>query len=77
MLPLPDDIHPELAIIGGPFRIQRGAGKSQSDAWRHFWRLSSHMKAGLKEEIIAAAWHPRRLEKWLEAGGWDLVESLA
>ena len=30
----------------------------------------------LKEEIIAAAFHPRRVEKWLEQGGFELLESI-
>jgi hypothetical protein len=29
-----------------------------------------------KEELIAAAWHPRRIEKWLEVGGFELLEAL-
>lgn len=29
-----------------------------------------------KEELIAAAWHPRRVEKWLEMGGFELLDSL-
>ena len=29
----------------------------------------------LKEELIAAFWHPRRVEKMLEQGGWELVDS--
>jgi hypothetical protein len=29
-----------------------------------------------KEELIAAAWHPRRVEKWLEVGGFELLEAL-
>lgn len=27
----------------------------------------------LFEELMAAAWHPRRVEKWLEFGGYDLI----
>lgn len=30
----------------------------------------------LKEEIIAAAFHPRRVEKWLELGGFEILESI-
>ena len=30
----------------------------------------------IKEELMAAAWHPRRVERWLEAGGWDAIESM-
>ena len=28
-----------------------------------------------KEELMAAAWHPNRVEKWLEAGGFELFDS--
>lgn len=76
VLPQPDEINSNLAIVGGPFRIEEGGGRSTSDAWRQFWRLQRHMKASLKEEIIAEVWHPRRVEKLIELGGWDLVESL-
>jgi hypothetical protein len=27
-----------------------------------------------KEELLAAAWHPRRIEQWISAGRWDLLE---
>ena len=30
----------------------------------------------LKEDIIAAAFHPKRVEKWLEQGGFELLESI-
>jgi hypothetical protein len=30
----------------------------------------------IKEELMAAAWHPRRIEKWLEECGWDAIESM-
>jgi hypothetical protein len=29
-----------------------------------------------KEDLVAAVWHPRRVEKWLEAGGFELLEAL-
>lgn len=29
----------------------------------------------IKEELIAEFWKPERLEKLLEQGGWDLVDS--
>jgi hypothetical protein len=25
---------------------------------------------------MAAAWHPRRVERWLEIGGFELLDSL-
>jgi hypothetical protein len=30
----------------------------------------------VKEELMATALHPQRIERWLEAGGWDLVDAL-
>ena len=30
----------------------------------------------IKEELVAAVWHPRRLARRLEEGGWDAVEAL-
>ena len=30
----------------------------------------------IKEELIAEAFHPSRVEKWLEAGGIELVETM-
>lgn len=30
----------------------------------------------LRKEIIAAAYHPRKVEQWLEKGGFELVESI-
>jgi hypothetical protein len=30
----------------------------------------------IKEELMMSAWHPRRVEKWLEAGGFELLEAL-
>jgi hypothetical protein len=30
----------------------------------------------IKEDLMKAAWHPRRVEKWLEAGGFELLEAL-
>lgn len=29
-----------------------------------------------KEELIAAAWHPKRVERWLEMGGFELLDAL-
>ena len=30
----------------------------------------------LKEEIVAKAFHPKRVERWLEEGGWELVNMM-
>lgn len=44
-----------------------------------YWDFLEEMAERLaiyKEDLIAAAWHPKRVEKWLEAGGIDLLEAL-
>lgn len=30
----------------------------------------------LRQEIVAAAYHPRRVERWLEERGWDILEEM-
>lgn len=30
----------------------------------------------LRQEIVAAAYHPRRVEHWLEQRGWDILEEM-
>lgn len=30
----------------------------------------------IKKELVAAVWHPRRVARWLEEGGWDAVEAM-
>jgi hypothetical protein len=29
----------------------------------------------IKEDLIAAVWHPRRVEKMLDEGGFELIDS--
>jgi hypothetical protein len=31
----------------------------------------------LKEDLIAAVWHPKNMKRWLEIGGWPLVAMIA
>lgn len=31
----------------------------------------------LKEELMAAAWHPQRIERLLEIGGWEALDNFA
>jgi hypothetical protein len=43
------------------------------------WRMGQPLRdrcAVYKEELMAAAWHPRRVERWLEAGGIEMLEML-
>lgn len=37
----------------------------------------SLLMARMKEELIAAVWHPRRVAVWLEMGGWNPIENIA
>lgn len=48
-------------------------------AWREEQAAKRRAKercAIIKEELVAAAWAPKRVEKWLEVGGFELLESL-
>jgi hypothetical protein len=31
----------------------------------------------IREELVAAVWHPRRVARRLEEGGWEAVEAFA
>ena len=42
-------------------------------AWRHERKMSM---APLKEEIVMKVYHPRHVERWLETGGWNLVDMM-
>lgn len=39
--------------------------------------LSSRRSEKIREELVAAVWHPKRLAWRLEQGGWDAVEAFA
>jgi len=45
---------------------------------QHTFRIALSKKRSerIREELVAAVWHPRRVAKWLEEGGWDAVEAL-
>lgn len=30
----------------------------------------------IHEELVSVVWHPSRVEKWLDLGGWELIDSL-
>jgi len=49
----------------------------------HSWITTNILKhmilervAIIKEELVAAVWHPRRVAKLLEEGGWEAVDAL-
>jgi hypothetical protein len=45
-------------------------------AYRLHWTSIRERMNIVKEELMAAAWHPRRIEKLLEEGGWEAVEGM-
>jgi hypothetical protein len=45
-------------------------------AYRLHWSSIRERMNLVKEELMAAAWHPRRVERWLEQGGWDSIEAM-
>jgi hypothetical protein len=59
-------------------RGQRGDTPTTYAArWNEFWDSMVRQQercAAVKEDLMAAVWHPRRVEKWLEAGRWDLLD---
>ena len=63
--------------------IQREPGESLQDyteRWNEYREDQSRMRcqdrnAVVKEDLIATFWHPSRVEKMLEQGGWELVDS--
>ena len=38
--------------------------------------LSRRRAARIKEELVAAVWHPRRVARLLEEGGWEAIDAL-
>jgi hypothetical protein len=44
---------------------------------KHMIAAAKLRLAPLKEELIATAWHPRRVERWLAVGGWELLDTIA
>jgi hypothetical protein len=44
------------------------------EEWRAMSRMAARMKV-LKEDIMAASWHPRRIEKILTLGGHDALDN--
>lgn len=57
------------------FLRMRGYKKELLEAVHKFRAIWS-CKHGFKEELIATAWHPRRVERILAQGGWDLLDNL-
>ena len=80
---LPDSIE-KLFCSNTPLIIQREVNENLQDynlRWRA-WREQISRKRiqeraqQIHEELVAKVWHPRRVEKLLELGGWELIEAL-
>ena len=39
-------------------------------------KRAQERSAAIKEELVAVVWAPKRVEKWLETGGFELLEAL-
>ena len=50
--------------------------KSELLASAYKFRAIQNCKNGFKEELMMNVWHPRRVERILEIGGWDLLDNL-
>ncbi len=59
--------------------IQRNEGESIQDydarweEWREKKRTQERCLA-IKEELMAAAWHPRRVERWINECGIEVLD---
>jgi hypothetical protein len=49
---------------------------TMNKAYRLDWSSIRERMNLVKEELMAAVWHPRRVERWLEQGGWDAIEAM-
>lgn len=55
------------------YKVRWNAWKEENDAPVRAHKRNEH----IKEELMAAFWNPRRIEKILEQGGWELMDSLS
>jgi Leucine-rich repeat (LRR) protein len=69
-----------------PLSLQRYGWHETVHDYNLRWREWREDRAGIqrsrerclavKEELMAAAWHPRRVERWVEVGGVEMLEAL-
>lgn len=48
-------------------------------AWKEEQAAAARAKersSAIHEELVAAVWAPHRVEKWLETGGFEMIEAL-
>lgn len=66
-----------LSVFDCPnLRIQPEPGQTIKDYSERWSRIRVQRRnTAIKEDLIAEFWKPSRVEKMLETGGWDLVDS--
>jgi hypothetical protein len=82
------ELHARFLLIASPFgTLITLSGRAPAEikdpvnAWLRFLPTKRAMAAAkariapIKEELMATAWHPRRVERWLVESGWDMLES--
>ena len=78
--PLPHSLE-FLIVKNCPLVLQRMKGESiqdysaRWDEWRVMKRNQNRCLA-VKEDLMAAAWHPRRVERWIEACGIEVLDCM-
>jgi hypothetical protein len=50
------------------------ASDEEIEEWMSEQRCQDRCQTIL-EELMAAAWHPRRVAAWVEAGAWEMLDS--
>lgn len=70
---LPDEIGFSFNYSDNPRWIRNKQKKQRETESRE--RQQKRCRA-LRQEIVAAAYHPKRVERWLEARGWDILEEM-
>ena len=81
--PIPEDLWIFSFLDCPNLSIQREPGELFQDyvqRWNYYredqcWMRCQARNELIKEDLIATFWHPSRVEKMLEKGGWDLVDS--
>ena len=67
------DAHPEINWTWG---LLSGNSMAYSNKRTEEKKRNQDRCLAIKEDLMAAAWHPRRVEKWLEIGGFELLDAL-
>lgn len=81
--PLPKNLFTFSCAMCPNLSIQHEYGESipeYNERWNQWREVQSMARIQgrneiIKEDLIAEFWHPSRVEKMLETGGWDLIDS--